>query len=69
MLSRRGRLTVPGAAHLALFPFVKQLGKNRRAFGLPGDDKSWLLRVAEMLDITEDQNPALAKIFIEFAAR
>lgn len=55
--------------HLAAFPFVEKLRKNRRSVGLPGYYKTRLLRVAFMLDVAENKDPALAQVFVEFAAR
>ena len=57
------------AAHFALFPFVEKLGKNRRAVLLPRHHKPRLVRIAEVFYVTEDEDPALAKVFIQLAAR
>lgn len=62
-------LSIPLPCHLALFPFVKHLGKHGWLFRLPGDDKSRLLRIALVLDVAEYQDPAFAQIFVEFTAR
>ena len=56
------------AIHFALFPFVQHFGEYGRAFLLPGDDEARLLRIADVLDVTEDQHPALAKVLVKFAA-
>jgi hypothetical protein len=54
---------------LALFPFIEDLWENGWTVLLPGDDESRLLRIAQVLYIAEYQHPALAQIFIQFAAR
>ena len=57
------------AVDLVQFPFVEQFRIDGFAVILPCDDKARLLAVAQMLDVAQDQNPALIEIIIQLAAR
>lgn len=52
--------------HLSLLPFVEYLGVDRRAFFLPGNNKSRLMRAVAVLNVTENKHPSFVEILIQF---
>jgi hypothetical protein len=67
--SRVQTLSVLIISDLAALPLVKEFRENRRAVELPGDNETRFLPVAFMPDVTQDQDPTLLQVPVQFPAR